>query len=353
MKKPSGNPTLKDVATLAGVSIGTISRVLNNHRAVSPVTREKVEEAIRKLNYTPNSLARSLVTGRAQSFGLFVVQQNPIRRSAWPYELLVIQGISDFLKDKGWDLQISWCYREEINDPRFVAQMVNRRNVDGILIMSFWSIELPALLELVSRDVPFMLIGFRNPTHPIRSIEFDNAGATKQLVEYLIKLGHRDFALITGESETLHMIDRLKGFHDALSEAGLSLRNGMLRRADWSIEAGYEHMVEILRYSPHPTAVVCGNDNLAAGAIKAITEHGLSVPEDISVVGFDDSAIAEAVEPSLTTVSVPIFEMGQLAAEKLFLEVNEAQSVRDERVVLPCKIVVRDSTAPPRERRNN
>lgn len=348
MDKPQVNsPTLKDVAALAGVSIGTISRVINDSGAVKASTKQRVLAAIEKLNYIPNAAARSLVTGRANALSLILVQQNPIRLSVWPYEMTLLQGISDFLKGKGWDLQISWCFREEANDPGYLRRLLNRRSTDGVLMASLWPLELPALVELSSRNIPYLLVGFRNQDHPIRSIEFDNKGAARQIAQHLIDLGHRRIALIAGEVETLHMADRLVGVQAALSGSSIPLPQEMVRAADWTMEAGYEAMLELLATSPELTAVICGNDNLAAGAIKALTERGIRVPDDVSVVGFDDSPVASVTQPALTTVSVPLYEVGRLAAERLFDEIQEDGQASPTRAVLPCRVVVRDSTAPP------
>ncbi len=336
--------TLKDVARLAGVSVATVSRVVNGYKAVADDTRERVEDAIRKLDYNPNSIARSLVTGRTDAILLYIVQEDPIVPTTWSYELPIVQGISDFLHERSWDLQIIMCSNREFREPGFVNDKLDRRNVDGVLVISAWTVERHVVAELRKRQVPYVLIGCNDPNGESPSFEYDNSGATKELVKHLRDLGHETFGLIGGADDQLHMLDRLRGFEEALESFGLPLWSRLVKQGTWTIESGYACMQELLSESPKPTAIVCGNDYIAVGAMQAIRESGTEIPEDYAVVGFDDAIVAQVVTPKLTTVRAPLQQMGRMAAKALHQALTKPELWRQQRVILPCEIALREST---------
>lgn len=336
--------TLKDVAKLAGVSVATVSRVVNGHKAVADETRARVEDAVRKLNYNPNSIARSLVTGRTDAILLYIVQEDPIVPTTWSYELPIIQGISDFLRGKSWELQIIMCSNREFQEPGFVNDKLDRRNVDGILVISAWTVERHVVSELKKRQIPYILVGCNDPDGKSPSFEYDNAAATKALVKHLRGLGHTTFGLIGGANDQLHMQDRLRGFEEALESSGLPLWNRLIKQGNWAVESGYSCMKELLSESPQPTAIVCGNDHIAVGAMQAIRESGAEVPRDYAVVGFDDTIVAQVATPKLTTVRAPLQEMGTMAVKALHRALTKPESWTPPKVVLPCEIVLREST---------
>jgi LacI family repressor for deo operon, udp, cdd, tsx, nupC, and nupG len=335
--------TLKDVAKLAGVSVATVSRVINGHANVSAETRASVERAILKLNYSPNTIARSLVTGRTGVISLIIVQEDPIVPTTWFYELPIVQSIYDYLKGQDWELQIAMCSYREFQEPAFLPRHFNKRTVDGVLILSAWMVERHIVSELKERNLPHVIIGAHDPDYESLCIEYDNEGAIRSLVEHLWNSGHQIFGLIGGAPYQLHMHGRIQGFASALEEFGLPTWNRLTKYGDWSIESGYELMQEFLAREPNPTAVVCGNDYIAVGAMRAITEQGLRIPEDIAVVGFDDTVVSQIISPTLTTVRLPLAQAGRLAAERLVRELDKP-SPDNRRVVLPCEIVIRDSS---------
>lgn len=336
--------TLKDVAELAGVSVATVSRVINGHANVSSKTRALVENAILQLNYSPNTIARSLVTGRTGTILLFIVQEDPIVPSTWAYELPIIQGIYDYLKIRSWDLQIAMCSYREFQKTGFLSRHLSTKNFAGILIMSAWLVERHIVSELKKRNLPYLIIGAHDPDHKSLTITFDNAGAVKDLVKHLSASGSQLFGLIGGARNQLHMQARTQGMLSALRENGLPVSNRLIRFGEWSVESGYRLMKELLAANPRPTAFVCGNDNIAVGAIKAISESGLAVPRDIAVVGFDDNIVAQVVSPTLTTVRIPLRKMGMLAAERLVQEFSQPDE-ENRQVVLPCELVIRESSS--------
>jgi|LSQX01.1.fsa_nt_gb LacI family transcriptional regulator len=337
--------TIKDVAELVGVSIATVSRVVNNHGIVAPDTQRRVNDAIRELDYNPNTVARSLATGRTETILLYIVQEDPIVPTTWSYELPIIQGINDYLRGKPWDLQITMCSNIEFRQPGFLNDRLNRRSVGGVLIMSAWVVEGHTISELEKRNVPYVLIGCNDPNRESPSVEYDNTGAVQKLVEHLKDQGCEILGLIGGDQYQLHMRERLQGFELALAENGLSLCKRLIKTGDWSVEIGYLRMKELLRAHPKPTGIVCGNDYIAVGAMDAIKESGANIPRDVAIVGFDDTIVSQVVTPNLTTVRVPLHQMGMLAAERLDRTLSNPLAAVGRRTVLPCEIVVRESSS--------
>jgi len=340
----SGNGvTLKDVAKLANVSVGTVSRFINNHPSVSEKNRKKIQAAIERLNFSPNPIAQKLAKGVSNNLLLYIVQENPILTTTWLYELPVIQGICDYLKNQSYSLQIVLNFIEDNKgNYKYINECISSKSVDGILILSAWGLSNRTLIRLMDSGFPFVLLGNENTIQPTNDIIFDNYGAVKQLVEHLYHLGHRHIGLISGCRDQLHMSERIRGYFDTLKELGLEIDESWIKYGDYSMESGYACMQEILD-SRHPTAVICGNDYMAAGAVKAIHERGYKVPDDFSVTGFDNSTVAKIVEPSLTTVSMPVFKAGQLATERLIEQLNSTDNLIS-REVLPCEIIIGSST---------
>jgi len=335
--------TLIDVAKLSGLSTGTVSRVLNNHSSVSDEARKKVEDAIKKLNYVPLSTARSLAKGISNTIMLSIIEENPILPSTWRYELPAVQGIYDYLKDTSYSLQIGIGFVEEAKKSKFFENLIKDKYVDGLLILGSWPINYKSLLYLEDRNIPYVLIGCRSVAPTRAEVSFDNHGAIVKIIDYLVQLGHTKFALIGGLKEQIHMIDRAKGFRDALLARDLKVYPNLIKFGDYQIDSGYQLMLELLEENPRPTAIICGNDFMAAGAIRAIHDKGYRVPEDFSVVGFDDNEVAKVISPQLTTIKVPVFEMGHLAVEKLCSMIQKDKEI-EEITILPCELVIRSST---------
>lgn len=335
--------TLKDVAKLAGVSVATVSRVINGHANVSPRTKAAVERAILKLNYSPNTIARSLVTGRTGIISLIIVQEDPIVPSTWSYELPIVQSIHDYLKAQEWEIQMAMCSYREFQEPGYLSRHLTRNTVDGVLIMSAWMVERHVVSELKSRNVPYVILGAHDPDYESICLEYDNEGAIRSLVKHLRDGGHQVFGLIGGPPHQLHMAGRMQGFLAALEEFGLPSWRRLIKFGDSHIETGYRMMQEILAGEPRPTAVVCGNDHIAAGAMNAVFDAGLRIPHDIAVVGFDDTDVSQVINPKLTTVRLPLAEVGRLAAERLVQELVRP-SQENRHIVLPCEVVIRQSS---------
>lgn len=338
--------TLRDVARYAGVSVGSVSRYLNDNSALGPKTRDLIEKAISKLNYKPNLLAQNLARGSSRNLLLYIYQEFPIFNTTWLFELPIIHGIYDYLK--GTDFRLQIAIGNVLEPDRFKREVIAQTEsglVDGILILSSWPAEKSLLIRLMDSKFPFVLISNANQIDPVNSIVFDNELAMFDIAGMLLDLGHRDFAFLGGYDTQLHTRERFDGFARALAERGKKPNPAWIKYGDYSFESGVRFMDEIIAAGPPvPTAVLAGNDFVAAGAMRSLQRRGLSVPGDVSVAGFDNLTVSNIVDPELTTVKVPLFEMGRRATEKL------VECIDSKRCVFPsetikCETVVRSSTA--------
>lgn len=337
--------TLKDVAKHAGVSVGSVSRYLNQHPSVSEKSRSAIEDAIKTLGFIPNQMAQKLARGVTGNLLLYIYQEFPIFNTTWLFELPIIHGIYEHLKTTPYSLQIAIG---SISEPerlhRDLLHQVDSRLVDGILILSSWPAEQSTIDMLIDRETPYALIGNANQREENNYIIFDNEKAVYDLTAMLLGLGHRDIAFLGGYESQLHTRERFVGFTRALAEKGITVREEWVRFGDYSFDSGARFMEELLDGQP-PTAVICGNDFVAAGAVQRIKRRGLRIPEDISVVGFDNLTVSTIVEPELTTVSVPLFEMGRIATKNLVENIAEKRASFPP-VTIDCTIVQRNSIGP-------
>lgn len=336
--------TLRDVAKQAGVSVGSVSRFLNNHPSLSAKARTAIEGAIAKLNFIPNQMAQKLAKGISGNLLLYIYQEFPIFKTTWLYELPIIHGIYDVLQGTPYSLQIAMA---SVSDPeqfkRDIARQIESRLVDGMLILSSWPLDRGAMFRLMDAEFPFALIGTGNPVEDGNSIQFDNEAAVAELTGMLQRMGHRDIGFFGGYREQLHSRERHRGFLAAMAAAGLPVREEWVDFGDYSFESGVEYMDRLLAGRP-PTAVIAGNDFIAAGIMRSVKKHNLSVPDDISVTGFDDLTMADIMEPGLTTVSIPLFEMGRTATREL-VGCIAGKTSRFPSQTIQCNIVERASTS--------
>lgn len=334
--------TLRDVAKQAGVSVGTVSRYLNNNPSVSQSARDAIAAAVKKLDYTPNLMAQNLAKGKSGNLLLYIYQEFPIFNTTWLFELPIIHGIFDYLKSTNYSIQmaIGSIYNPE-SFKHDIFRQIDAKLVDGIIILSSWPAESTTLVKLIETKFPYVLLGNANHVNGMNHIVFDNAGVVEGLVSRLVELGHRDIAFFGGYPTQLHTMERFAGFKRGLAKHCLPARDEWVKYGDYSFESGIKFMDEAIADGP-PTAVVAGNDFIAAGAIRSIKRHGMRVPEDISVTGFDNLTVASMIEPELTSVKVPLFEMGRRAMERLVGEIRD-KSHQFESEMIPTMIVERDS----------
>src|SRR5579885_2789964 len=317
---------IRDIAARAGVSVATVSRVLNGRPDVAPATRNVVLRYIRESGYVSNRSARGLASGRSGLIGLTVP------RVFGEYFTQIIAGAAEALYQR--DREVS------------LLERVMHGTADGaVLILP--SETAAELAQLRRRGFPFVVI---DPPVPVGDdipvIAVANWAGGKLATEHLIALGHRRIAVITGPAAWSASIDRLAGYHSALLAAGLPIVPDLVCEADFTIAGGYNMARRFLSRADRPTAIFAQNDLMAVATLRAALEMGLRVPDDLSIVGFDDVEPASLVNPALTTVSQPLQEIGRLAVTVLFRQLA-GETLDARRVELSTRLVVRASTAPP------
>lgn len=302
----------EDVARKAGVSRTTVSFVLNNTpgKNISEETRERVLEVARELAYVPNEQARSIAMIKHHSIGFFVPHTGYLSSDA--YVLRVIEGMIPVLNKNRFRLVMQPLKLEQQN----YLQLARKDNIDGIILMNTHDGD-KGLAEVIEAQFPLVVIGTIS-NQEVRQIDINNRLAAAAAVDYLIGLGHRDIGMIVqGPLSYFAARDRFEGFQSAMAAAGLGVRERWVREADLSEESGHRAMTEILAGRARPSAVFCGNDVVAYGAMQAIADAGLSIPDDISLVGFDDDRLSRYVNPPLTTMATPATGLGAEAARTL------------------------------------
>jgi DNA-binding LacI/PurR family transcriptional regulator len=332
-------PTLEQVAALAGVSRATVSRVVNGSAKVSPVVRAQVERAVAKLGYVPNRAARSLVTRRADSVAL-VVSEAHARFFSEPFFAGMVRGVSAALAETG--VQLLLLIAQDLPDRRRLQRYVVGGHVDGVLLASLHGDDpLPGALERAG--VPAVLVG--RPAQPALAsyVDADNRGGAAKAVEHLARRARRRIATITGPLDMGVGLDRLEGYRDGLAAAGLAAEEDLVETGDFTEEGGAAAMARLLaRPGPPVDAVFAASDLMAAGALRALRAAGRRVPEDVAVVGFEDSAVARYAQPPLTTVRQPIEEMGRQATRMLLAKI--AGETGGMHLILDTELVQRAST---------
>ncbi len=321
-KTDAKRPTLRDVSRISGVSIGTVSKYINDPYSVKENNRIAIADTIKILNYTPNTLAQRLAKGNSNTILLYSLSERTINPSTWLHQLPLIQSLSDTLQNTEYSLQIKIGSVFDKESYSYIKNCIDRHSIDAIVILSAWTVPKDIILMMLKEDFPFVLIDSRNPVLNSNEILFDNHQITEGWVDQLYALGHRKIGFIHVNNAQQHMSSRFNGYCDGMKKHGLEIRPGYVQYGDFSIDSGYACINKMLDDGIPCTALICGNDNMAVGAVKAIKAHGLSVPDDISVVGIDDSVLAQACDPVLYTVHIPMAEMGRLAVEELLQRID-------------------------------
>ncbi|TXL86483.1 LacI family DNA-binding transcriptional regulator [Streptomyces sp. IB2014 016-6] len=331
-------PTLEAVAELAGVGRGTVSRVVNGAPGVSAKARAAVETAITKLNYIPNPAARSLVTSRTDCVAL-VIPESESRLAAEPYFSAVIRGVSTELADT--EMQLLLILVRDRRELDRLTRFAAARRVDGVLLVSIHDDDpLPGLLE--EMRMPTVLAGRRSPDESLSHVHSDNVGGAAAAVRHLIDAGRTRIATITGPLDMDVGNSRLRGWREALAERGTAPDERLVAVSDFTEEGGRTAMSDLLDRTPGIDAVFAASDVMAAGALTELRERGRRVPDDVAVIGFDDSVIARHTTPALTSVRQPIEAIGRSITRLLLKEIAEPSTVHRQ-LLLPTTLVVRDS----------
>ncbi|MCL4303416.1 MAG: LacI family transcriptional regulator [Anaerolineae bacterium] len=332
--------TSHEVAKRAGVSRTTVSFVLNEVESaqISEETRQRVLQAARDLGYVPDAAARSLASGRTHILGLIICQPaNHLMIDAYIHQ--VIYGLSEAGHERGF--RVLFESVEDVSQPDAYTHLVRSNRIDGILLSGPRADDrqLPAL---IADGFPTVLLG-RLRGASVCFVDVDNQAAAQRAVTHLVKLDHRRIACITnGPLPYTSAADRLLGYRQALREARLDEEEALIQYGDFDMESGYRAMQTLLAVKPRPTAVFVASDVVAFGAMAAIRDHHLSIPEDMAVVGFDDVPMARFVAPALTTVRLSAIEQGRRGGEML-MDLIEGKRLTEQETFLSAELIVRQS----------
>jgi LacI family transcriptional regulator len=336
--------TIKDIARLANVSHTTVSRALNNSSLINDKTKNRIKQMAEELNYTPNVNAKSLVTLRSYNIGLFFSTINSGTSANFFYD--VVRGVNMMIKDQ-YNLVVKSIDEFESNFNRITS-----RQYDGIIVMSQTRDDQAIIEHAISKGIPVVLLNRAAEELVVGNILSDDYQGAYQLVDYIIRCGHRHVGIIEGRAGFQSTIQRKNGYLDALQAHGINPNKELFRQGKYDVGSGYEAMCLLLKGKQIPSAVFCCNDDMAVGAIKAIIEADLRVPQDISIAGFDDNVFAAYLSPELTTVKRPIEQISREGAAMIMRMIDlksksakEHAHVAVEHITIESELVIRKSIA--------
>lgn len=340
-RRKSGSATIQDVARAAGVSAMTVSRVVNGGTQVRAGTRDAVLAAIEALNYQPNSAARTLAAGRPAQIGLLYA--NP--SASYLSQFLI--GALEGARLAGCHLMLQPCDDERPSAQAEAARAFAVPDIQGVILPPPLSESTAVHRVLTAAGIPWVAISLGRNTRNALSVRIDDHAAAVMMTRHLIGLGHRDIAFIKGHPNQIASAERYRGFCDAAAAAGIDLAGLAVEQGYFSYRSGLEAAERLLARSPRPTAIFASNDDMAAAAIGVAHRIGLHVPDDISIVGFDDTEIATSIWPELTTIRQPIAPMARTAIDLLNQRHQSDDTAAVAERVLPHELVVRESSGPP------
>jgi len=334
------NPTIREIAEQSGVSVATVSRVLNGHPDVAESTREAVIRHARESSYVTNRSARALAGGRTGLIGLTV----PFFDAE--YFMQIVAGAAAGLQEHDARFVVSPTEHEHDREVSLLERVMHGTTDGAILILPSESV--PELEALKRWGCPYVVVDPSFPTNEnIPTITSAHSSGARAMTDYLISLGHRRIGIITGTEGWVATTERLGGHHAALMAAGLTADPELIAAGNFQIEGGYDATRRLLALERPPTAIFAFNDNMAIGALQAARELGIQVPRDLSVAGVDDALAASITMPRLTTVRQPLREMGRVGVDMLY-RLIDGRAVDAMRIELSTRLVVRESTAPPK-----
>ncbi|MDW8105943.1 MAG: LacI family DNA-binding transcriptional regulator [Armatimonadota bacterium] len=336
-------PTLKQLAEEAGVSIGTASNILSGKTQLhSPQTVERVLTVARQLGYRPNRVARSLAARRTHTVGVVVEPQHAVFTRN-PYVTAVLDGVVDSLTPRGYHLKIITL--SDLN-PRTLWHQIDDGTVDGVIIVAPL-ISSPLLDYHAHTQLPCVVVGSTLPEAlGFYCIDCDNEAMMSRLTEYLIRMGHRRIGFVKGPDNQWSAQQRLHAYLSVMGAHGIRVEADWIAPSNYEYSGGLAAAEQLLRVRPRLTAIIASNDMVALGVLDACAQHGVRVPADVSVVGFDDVPLAALAKPPLTTIRIPIHDIGVEAAQTLLHQIETGETLQGARLV-QGELIVRESAAPP------
>ncbi len=331
--------TIYDVAREANVSMATVSRVVNNNPNVKPQTRKKVFEAIDRLGYRPNAVARGLASKKTTTVGVVIPD---ISNSIFAE---VARGIEDIANMYHYNIILCNADKRKEKEIRVINTLLEKQ-VDGLLFMG-GAVTEDHILAFNTSSVPVVLCATSEDNESYPSVDIDHETAAYDAVQHLLTEGHRSIAMISGPLEDpMNGFARYRGYKKALEEAGLQVEESMVRIGNYRYESGIDVTKYFLQLKDRPTAIFSANDEMAIGAIHCAQDSGIQVPEELSVISVDNARMASMVRPQLTTVAQPMYDIGAVSM-RLLTKLMNKENVQNQRVILPHEIIHRQSVVKP------
>jgi len=337
--------TLKDIAKLAGVSVASVSYVINGKKQLSEETTKRILDAINQTNFSPHTLAKSLRLGKTLTIGVLVedIRGLPIAD--------IVNGVEEHLELNGYQMILNDLhmlekiynqyeqiedFKEYINDR---VQLLLRSHVDGIIYIGLHDRHIDYIINPI--EIPFVF-AYSHGTCQDHYVTYNNFDSAINAANYLIERGHREIGVIAGHPDSFPTQERMKGFKAAMEKADLPVREEFIGYGDWEYESGYQLTKKLLSRPTQPTAVFAMNDLMAAGCLNAAKEAGLTIPQDLSIIGFDNREISRYLPVPLTTIQLPNNQIGHESA-KMLLSLVEGENLSENCLILPCSLIERAS----------
>jgi DNA-binding LacI/PurR family transcriptional regulator len=327
--------TIKDIAKLANVSHTTVSRALNDSPLIKPGTKRKILEIASQLNYTPNFNAKSLVLQKSHTIGLFFTSITNGTSPSFFTDTVI--GVNSAINEN-YNLFV-----RGIDDYKDYSS-IHKKRFDGIILMSQSEVDNAFIYHVLNHEIPIVVLNREVSDQSLINILSNDREGSCQAVKHLIKKGHRDIAIIEGIKGFKSSMERREGYLKALIDYNIPIHNEYIVKGNYDMQSGHKAMEKLLSLKNPPSAVFCSNDDMAIGALNTAFAKGLKVPQDISVIGFDDIASAKFTNPSLTTVKRPIEKISKLAAEKILHVVEKDENV-GERIFVETELILRKSVS--------
>lgn len=330
--------TIQTVADKAGVSIKTVSRVINNETSVRDTTREKVQSIIAELGYEPSPAARALASNSSKMIGL--IYDNP----SAAYVMGVQTGVLKACDAAGYNLVIHPCHHESENLTEELINLVQRSRMDGLILTPPVCDLKPVVQALIKANINVVSISPTKKAQAVPSVSCNDAEVVKEIIKLLIDQGHTRIGFVQGHKNHGAALKRYSGYTKALEEAGIPLDKNLVKQGDFTYESGVSCGNELLKSNKRPTAIFAANDYMAAGVLTAANEMGIPIPAELSLAGFDDAPVARQIWPSLTTVKQPIEKMAEAAANLLIAKIRET-NIKTTHPEFDADLLIRASTA--------
>jgi LacI family transcriptional regulator, repressor for deo operon, udp, cdd, tsx, nupC, and nupG len=336
MRRSKQGVTMADVAREAGVSLQTVSRVINGRHDVSPATRQHIEDIIQRLGYQPNALARGLASTYTRTLG-FVT--NDFSDYTWTQ---IMTGAEHEARAHGYFLMIGSAERDPNDEPEYL-RLLSERQVDGILFGRESREVNDSRYNDFFQQVPAVTVAYYPALKQVPTVDVDNVSGGRQAAEYLLSKGHRHIAMITGPEYWKAVQDRYEGYRQALEAASIPVDDSIIVIGDFSYQSGYKATQQLLSYGIPFSAIFAQSDQMAIGAIRALREAGMRIPQDVAIIGYDDIPAAAYCYPPLTTIRQPLQELGRIATQLLIKIVEGDNGVVNNEVLLRTEVIERAS----------